>query len=160
MSWHRVSPSPFLSYSSHTTQLQYTNSYTCSHPNLNFQQHCTDTLPTRNVVCPSGAWTENRPCSMPSIRLEQNPKHEIAQWVGIGNTHISYWIILVLFSQEASRAGLDTKGKKNLHPSHNFIIRVPAAILIEVFRCKVVPFVNISVICSLKKNHKICSWFF
>ena len=36
MSWHRVSPSPFLSSSSHTTQLHYTNSYTYSHPNLNF----------------------------------------------------------------------------------------------------------------------------
>ena len=37
MSQHRVSPSPFLSLSSsHTTQLDYTNSYTCSYPNLNF----------------------------------------------------------------------------------------------------------------------------
>ena len=41
--------------------LHYTNSYTYSHPNLNFLQHCTDTLPTRNVVCPSGEWFENRP---------------------------------------------------------------------------------------------------
>ena len=30
MSWHRVSPSPFLSSSSYTTQLHYTNSYTYS----------------------------------------------------------------------------------------------------------------------------------
>ena len=54
---HRVSPSPFLSTSSHTTQLHYTNSYTYSHPNLNFLQYTiqNDTPPTRNVVCPSGA---------------------------------------------------------------------------------------------------------
>ena len=36
MSRQRFSPSPFLSSSSHTTQLHYTNSYTYSHPNLNF----------------------------------------------------------------------------------------------------------------------------
>ena len=46
MSRHRVSPSPFLSSSSHTTQLRYTNRYTNSHPTSNFLQHCTDTLPT------------------------------------------------------------------------------------------------------------------
>ena len=39
MSRHRVSPSPFLSSSSQTTQLHYTNSYTYSHPNLNFLQY-------------------------------------------------------------------------------------------------------------------------
>ena len=56
MSRHRVSPAPLLSSSSsHTTQLHYTNSYTYSLPNLNYLQHCTDTLPTHNVVCPSGA---------------------------------------------------------------------------------------------------------
>ena len=36
---YRVSLSPFLSSSSHTTQLHYTNSYTYSHPNLNFLQY-------------------------------------------------------------------------------------------------------------------------
>ena len=36
ISRHRVSPSPFLSPSSHTTQLHYTNTYTYSHPNLTF----------------------------------------------------------------------------------------------------------------------------
>ena len=36
MSQHRVSPSPFLTSSSHRTQLHYTNSYTYSHPNLTF----------------------------------------------------------------------------------------------------------------------------
>ena len=91
MSWHRVSPSPFLSSSSSslTTQLHYTNSYTYSHPNLNFLQHCTDTLPTCNVVCPRGAWFENRPHSMPSIRLVRNLKCVIVQWVGIRtHTHL------------------------------------------------------------------------
>ena len=36
---HRVSPSPFLSSTSRTTQLHYTNSYTYSHLNLNFLQY-------------------------------------------------------------------------------------------------------------------------
>ena len=85
MSRHRVSPSLFLSSSSHTTQLglHYTNNYTYSHPNLNFLQHRTDTLPIGNVVCPSGAWFENRPHLMPSIRLARNPKRITVQWVGI-----------------------------------------------------------------------------
>ena len=41
---HRVSSSPFLSSSSHTTQLHYTNSYTYSHPNFNFIQYTIQTL--------------------------------------------------------------------------------------------------------------------
>ena len=85
VSQHRVSPSLFLSSSSLTTQLHYTNSYPYSHPNLNFLQHCTDTLPTRNVVCPSGAWFGNRPHSASFIRLVRNPKRVIVQWVGIRN---------------------------------------------------------------------------
>ena len=87
---HRVSSSPFLSSSSfHTTQLHYTNSYTYSHPNLNFLQYTiqTDTRPSRKVVCPSGAWFENRPYLTPSIHLPWNPKRIIVQWVGI-ETHI------------------------------------------------------------------------
>ena len=84
MSRHRISPSPFLSSSSsHTTQLHYTNSYTYSHPNLNILQHRTDTLPTRNVVCPSGAWFKNRPHLTSSLRFARNLKHVIVQWVGI-----------------------------------------------------------------------------
>ena len=80
MSRHRVSTSPFLSSSSAlTTQLHYIN----SHLNLNFLQHYTDTLTTRNVVCRSGAWFENRPHSTPTIRLVRNPKRVIVQWVGI-----------------------------------------------------------------------------
>ena len=39
MSRHRVSHYPSLSSSSHTTQLHYTNSYTYSHPYLNFLQY-------------------------------------------------------------------------------------------------------------------------
>ena len=82
MSWHRVSPSLFLSLSSHTTLSHYTNSYTYSHPNPNFLQYTIQILtPTRNVICPSGAWLENRP-HLP-IRLAWNPKHVIVQWVGI-----------------------------------------------------------------------------
>ena len=82
MRQHRISPSTFVSSSSHTAQLHYTNSYTYSHPKLDFLQHCTDTLPTRNVVCPSGAWFENRPHLTQSIRLARNPKRVIVQWVG------------------------------------------------------------------------------
>ena len=89
---HRVSPSPFLSSSSYTTQLHYTN----SHPNLNFLQY-TDTRSTRNVVCPSGAWFENRPHLTPAIHLAWNPKRIIVQWVGIGtHTHIGYREFLLL----------------------------------------------------------------
>ena len=95
---HRVSPSPFLWTSSHITELRYTNSYTYSDPNLNFLQytHYTDTRPTHNVVCPSGAWIENRPHLTPSIRLVRNPKHVIVQWVGIGT-----YILLILFPMKA-----------------------------------------------------------
>ena len=47
------------------------------------------TLPTRNVVCPSSAWFENRPHLTPFICLAWNPKRVIVQWVGIDtHTHI------------------------------------------------------------------------
>ena len=75
MSRHWVSPSPFLSSSSHTTQPQLS------------PVHYTDTHPTRNVICPSSAGFKNRPHLTPSIHLAWNPKHAIVQWVGIG-THI------------------------------------------------------------------------
>ena len=45
--------------------------------------------PTRNVVCPSGAWFENRPHLTPSTQLAWNPKHVIVHW----NTHTLYWYI-------------------------------------------------------------------
>ena len=56
MSRHWVSPSPFLSSSSHTAQLHYTNSYIYSHPNLNFLQYTIQILITHamwsaQVVC-------------------------------------------------------------------------------------------------------------
>ena len=94
MNRHRVSPSLFLSSSSHTnTTLHYSSTY--SHPNLNFL-HYADAHHTRNVVCPSGALFENRPHSMPSIRIARNPKHVIVQWVGIGtDRHFSTILPLV-----------------------------------------------------------------
>ena len=88
---HRVSPSLFLSSSSHTPQHNYTTQTTThtvtlsSIPTVPY----TDTRPRCNVVYPSGAWFENRPCSMPSICPVQNLKCIIVQWVGIGtHTHI------------------------------------------------------------------------
>ena len=51
MSRHRVSPSLFLSSSSHTTQLHYTNSYTYSHPNLNFLQLVPHVMWSAQAVC-------------------------------------------------------------------------------------------------------------
>ena len=78
MSRHRVSPSPFIiphNTVTHTVTLSST-SYSILYRYR----------PIRNVVCPSGAWFENRPHSTPSIHLAWNPKHVIVQWVGIG-TH-------------------------------------------------------------------------
>ena len=49
MSQHQVSPSSFLSSSSHTTQLHCTKSYTYSHPNLNFLQYTIQIL-VRHVM--------------------------------------------------------------------------------------------------------------
>ena len=51
MSRHRVSPSPILLSSSHITQLHYTNSYTYSHPNLNFLQY------TIQILVPYVMWS-------------------------------------------------------------------------------------------------------
>ena len=48
---HRVSPSPFLSSSSNTTQLQYTNSYIYSNPNLNFLKY------TLQILIPHVMWS-------------------------------------------------------------------------------------------------------
>ena len=72
-----------------TIRLHNTDRYAYSHPNLKFLQHYTDTLPTHNVVCPSGAWFENRPHLTPSIRLARNPKRVIVQWVGIRTDIVS-----------------------------------------------------------------------
>ena len=87
MSRHWVSPSPFLSSSSHTTQITLHKQLHIQSPEPQLSTvHYTDTRPTRNVVCPSGAWFKNRPHLTPSIHFAWNPKHIIVQWVGIG-TH-------------------------------------------------------------------------
>ena len=51
MSRHRISPSPFLSSSFHTTQLHYTNSNTYSHSNHNFLQY------TIQILLPRVIWS-------------------------------------------------------------------------------------------------------
>ena len=48
---HQVSPSPFLSSSSHTPQHNYTNSYTYNHPSLNFLQY------TIQILVPHVMWS-------------------------------------------------------------------------------------------------------
>ena len=76
------------SFHHHPTQHNYTTQTVT---------HITDTHPTCNVVCPSGAWLENKPHSTPSIRLGRNPKHVIVQWVGIGtHTHTLLKIIICI----------------------------------------------------------------
>ena len=95
MSRHRVSHSPFLSSSSLTTQLHYTNSYTYSHPNLNFLQysiqiHIPHVMWSAQAVRDSKIDHTHR---HPSIRPARNSKRVIVQWVGIGtythtHTHI------------------------------------------------------------------------
>ena len=77
MSQHWVSPSPFLSPSSHTTQLHYTNSYTYSHPNLNFLQY------TIQILVPNVMWSAQAVCDSkidhtlkPPIHLAWNQKHK------------------------------------------------------------------------------------
>ena len=42
------------------------------------------------MVCPSGAWFENRSHLTPFIHLAWNPKHVIVQWVGIGTHTLSH----------------------------------------------------------------------
>ena len=88
MSRHRVSSSPFLSSSSHTTQLHYTSSYTYSHPNLNFLQYTIQIL-IPHVMWPAQAVHElkidHNQCHLSC--LVWNPKHNSAvgwHW----NTHI------------------------------------------------------------------------
>ena len=88
ISRHRVSPSPFLPYiiiPHNTITLQ--KQLHLHSPQLS-PVHYTDTHPTRNVVCPSGAWFENRPYLTPYTRVSWNPKRVMVQWVGIGtHTH-------------------------------------------------------------------------
>ena len=58
MSRHRVSPSAFLSSSSHKTQLHYTNSYTYSHLNRNFLQY------TIQILIPHAMWSAQAVCEL------------------------------------------------------------------------------------------------
>ena len=85
MSRHRVSPSPFLSSPSHTTQLHYTNSYTCSHPNLNFLQYT-------QILVPHVMWSAQ---AVRELKMDHTQRKLSAlcgtrstqvQWAGIG-TH-------------------------------------------------------------------------
>ena len=85
MSRHRVSPSPFLSSLSHTTQVLYTNSYTYSHPNLNFLQY------TIQILLAHAMWSAQ---AVRDLKIDHTfrhlsalrgtPKRVIVQWVGIG----------------------------------------------------------------------------
>ena len=58
------------------------------------------------MACPSSAWFENRLHITPSIRLAQNPKCVIVQWVGIGTHTFSlfscYFIIFIGMKGEES----------------------------------------------------------
>ena len=66
MSQHWVSLSPFLSSSSHTTQLHYTNSYTYSHPNLNFLQY------TRQILVPHVMWSAQ---AVYDLKIDHTQRH-------------------------------------------------------------------------------------
>ena len=68
MSRHPVSPSPFLSSSSssHTTQLHYTNSYTYSHPNLNFLQY------TIQILVPHIMWSAQ---AVRELKIDHTQRH-------------------------------------------------------------------------------------
>ena len=64
---HRVSPSPFLSSSSsHITQLHYTNSYTYSHPNLNFLQY------TIQILFPHVMWSAQ---AVRDLKIDHTQRH-------------------------------------------------------------------------------------
>ena len=77
------------SFHHHPAQHNYTTqtvTHTVTLTSTSYNTVQLDTLHTRNVVCPSGAWFENRPHLTPSIHLAWNPKRIIVQCVGIG-TH-------------------------------------------------------------------------
>ena len=100
VSRHRVSPSPFHHH--RPTQHNYTTqtvTHTVTLTSTSNIVHYTDTRPTRNVVCPSGAWLKNRPHSSPFVRLAWNPKRVIVQWVGIG-THTHFVRHLLIWKKK------------------------------------------------------------
>ena len=79
----------------HTTQLHYTNSYTYSHPNLNFLQY-TIQIP---VLVPHVMWSAQ---AVHELKIDHTQRHLSAlcrtrstqvQWVGIGtHTHIVEYV--------------------------------------------------------------------
>ena len=85
-----------LPLSSHTTQLHYTNSYTYSHPNLNFLQY----RYTIQILFPHVMWSaqvvrdskiDHTQCHLSTFSWI--PKRVIVQWVGIGtHTHTQFYI--------------------------------------------------------------------
>ena len=66
MSRHRVSSYPFLSSSDHTAQLHYTNSYTYSHPNLNFLQY------TIQILISHVMWSAQ---SVRELKIDHTQRH-------------------------------------------------------------------------------------
>ena len=78
ISWHWISPSPFLSSSSHTTQLHYTNSYTYRHPNLNFLWYTIQIL-VPHIICPAQAVHE--------LKIDHTQHHLSALCIGT-HTHL------------------------------------------------------------------------
>ena len=62
----RVAPSPSLSASSHTTQLHYTNSYTYSHPNLNFLQYIIQ------ILVPHVMWSAQ---AVRELKIDHTQRH-------------------------------------------------------------------------------------
>ena len=80
------------SFHHHLTQHNYTTQTATRTVTLTSTSYYTNTRPTCNVVCLSGAWFENRPHSMPSISHVRNPKCVTVQWVGIGTNKQKYSI--------------------------------------------------------------------
>ena len=76
MSQHLVSPSPFLSSSSLTTQSHYTNSYTYSHPNLIFLQY------TIQILFPHVTWSAQ---AMRDSKIDHT-KHHLSALCGTRST--------------------------------------------------------------------------
>ena len=86
---------PSFHHHHHPTQHNYTTqtvTHTVTRTSTSYSTHYTDTRPTRNVVCPSGAWFENRRHLTPSIHLARNPKRVIVQWVGIRTDRYLVWV--------------------------------------------------------------------
>ena len=100
MGRHRVLPSPFLSSSSHTTQLHYTNSYTYSHPNLNFLQY------TIRILVPHVMWSAQAVRELKTVTLnsiyppcvELESRNSAVGWHWNTHTHTRSYTVLYLMS--------------------------------------------------------------